>query len=38
MRVGKRKNGKAAVKDKVTGEMAKGGGNMVVDLFVGCAI
>ena len=29
--MGKLKNGKAASKDKVTGEMMKGGGNMVVD-------
>ena len=31
VRVGKLKNGKAAGKDKVTGEMIKGGGNRVVD-------
>ena len=31
VRVGKLKNGKAAGKDEVTGEMIKGGGNMVVD-------
>ena len=31
VRVGKLKNGKAAGKDDVTGEMIKGGGNRVVD-------
>ena len=31
MRVGKLKNGKAAGKDKITGEMIKGGGDRVVD-------
>ena len=30
VKVGKPKNGKAAVKDEVTGEMIKGGGNRVV--------
>ena len=30
VRVGKLKNGKAASKDEVTGEMMKGRGNMVV--------
>ena len=29
--MGKLKNGKAAGKDEVTGEMIKGGGNRVVD-------
>ena len=29
--MGKLKNGKAAVKDEVTGERIKGGGNRVVD-------
>ena len=31
VRVGKLKNGKGAGKDKVTGEMIKGGGNRVVN-------
>ena len=31
MRVDKLKNGKAAVKDEITGEMIKGGGDRVVD-------
>ena len=31
MRVGKLKNGKAAGKDEITGEMIKGGGDRVVD-------
>ena len=31
MRVGKLKNGKAAGKDEITGEMIKGGGDTVVD-------
>ena len=31
MRVGKLKNGKATVKDEITGEMIKGGGDRVVD-------
>ena len=31
VRLGKLKNGKATVKDKVTGEMIKGGDNRVVD-------
>ena len=31
MRVGKLKNGKAACKDEITGEMIKGGGDRVVD-------
>ena len=31
MRVGKLKNGKAAAKDEVTGEIIKGGGDRVVD-------
>ena len=31
MRVGKFRNGMAAGKDKVTGEMVKGGGEMLVD-------
>ena len=31
VRVGKLKNGKAAGKAEVTGEMVKGGGNIVVD-------
>ena len=31
VRVGKLKNGKAAGKDEVTGEMIKGGGDRVVD-------
>ena len=30
-REGKLKNGKGAVKDEVTGEIIKGGGNRVVD-------
>ena len=33
IRVGKLKNGKAAGKDEVTGEMIKGGGYRVVDLI-----
>ena len=35
---GKLKNGKAACKDEVTGEMIKGGGSKVVDWFGGCVI
>ena len=31
MRVGKLKNGKSTGKDEVTGEMVKGGGDMVVE-------
>ena len=31
MRVGKLKNGKAADKDEITGQMIKGGGDRVVD-------
>ena len=31
VRVGKLKNGKAASKDEITGEMIKGGGDRVVD-------
>ena len=31
VRVGKLKNGKAAGKDEITGEMIKGGGDRVVD-------
>ena len=31
VRVGKLRNGKAAGKDKVTGEMVKGGSDMLVD-------
>ena len=31
MRVGKLKNGKAAGKDQITGEMIKGGGDSVVN-------
>ena len=31
VRVGTLKNGKAAVKDEITGEMRKGGGNRVMD-------
>ena len=31
MRIRKLKNGKAAGKDKITGEMIKGGGDRVVD-------
>ena len=31
VRMGKLKNGKAAGKDEITGEMIKGGGNRVVD-------
>ena len=31
MRVGKLKNGKAAGKDDISGEMTKGGGDKVVD-------
>ena len=31
MKVGKLKNGKAAGKDEITGEMIKGGGDRVVD-------
>ena len=34
MRVGKFKNGKAKGKDKIKGEMIKGGGDMVVDWFL----
>ena len=33
VRVGKLKNGKAAGKDEILGEMIKGGGDIVVDLI-----
>ena len=32
--MGKLKNGKAAGKNEVTGEMVKGGGDMVVDFIL----
>ena len=35
MRLGKLKNGKAACKDETTGEMVKGGSDMVVDWIWG---
>ena len=38
VRVGKFKNGKAAGKDEITGEMIKGGGDRVVAGFGGCVI
>ena len=38
IRVGKLKNAEAAGKDKVTGEMIKGGSNGKVTRFGGCVI
>ena len=39
VKVGKLKNGKAACKDEITGEMIKGGSDRVVDwIYEGCVI